>query len=102
MAPASQRGCGVFGWLAPGASLGAHAGPDLDVLLLVLAGTGHLTTEIHTLDLHPGALLWLPQHSRRQFTAGPHGLSYLTVHQHRQSLILNPPPAHQHQMAQDP
>jgi uncharacterized protein (DUF2249 family)/quercetin dioxygenase-like cupin family protein len=81
--------------LAPGASIGAHVGPDLDVLLLVLDGTGHLTTEIHTIDLHPGALIWLPQHSRRQFTAGPHGLSYLTVHQRRQSLILNPPP-HRH------
>jgi hypothetical protein len=82
--------------LAPGASIGAHAGPDLDVLLLVLHGTGHLSTEIDTIDLHPGALIWLPQRSRRQFTAGPHGLSYLTVHQRRQSLILNPAPPHDH------
>jgi uncharacterized protein (DUF2249 family) len=82
--------------LSPGASIGAHVGPDLDVLLLVLDGTGHITTEIHTIDLHPGALIWLPQRSRRQFTAGPHGLSYLTVHQRRQSLILNPAPPHDH------
>lgn len=82
--------------LSPGASIGAHVGPDLDVLLLVLDGTGHLTTEIHTIDLHPGALIWLPQRSQRQLTAGPHGLSYLTVHQRRQSLVLNPAPPHDH------
>ena len=82
--------------LSPDASIGAHVGPDLDVLLLVLDGTGHLTTEIHTIDLHPGALIWLPQRSQRQLTAGPHGLSYLTIHQRRQSLILNPPPPHSH------
>lgn len=78
--------------LAPGGSIGAHAGPNLDVLLLILHGTGRLTTEIHIIDLHPGALIWLPRHSRRQFTAGPRGLSYLTVHRRRQSLILNPAP----------
>lgn len=82
--------------LSPGASIDTHVGPDQDVLLLVLDGTGHLTTEIHTIDLHPGALIWLPQRSQRQLTAGPHGLSYLTVHQRRQSLILNPAPPHDH------
>ena len=39
--------------LSPGASIGAHVGPDQDVLLLVLDGTGHLPIEIHTIDLHP-------------------------------------------------
>jgi hypothetical protein len=76
------------------ASIGAHVGPDLAVLLFVLDGTGQITTELNTIDLHPGALVWLPERSRRQFTAGPQKLSYLTVHQRRQSLILNaaPPP----------
>jgi uncharacterized protein (DUF2249 family) len=82
--------------LSPGASIGAHVGPDHDVLLLVIEGTGQITTEVHTIDLHRGALIWLPQRSRRQFTAGPHGLSYLTVHQRRQSLVLNPAPPREH------
>jgi quercetin dioxygenase-like cupin family protein len=82
--------------LQPDASIGAHIGPDLDVLLLVLHGTGQITTELNTTDLHPGALVWLPQRSRRQFIAGPHGLSYLTVHQRRQSLILNAAPPQEH------
>ncbi|MDQ4093257.1 MAG: DUF2249 domain-containing protein [Actinomycetota bacterium] len=78
--------------LQPGASIGAHVGPDLDVLLLVVDGTGQITTELNTIDLRPGALVWLPQRSRRQVTAGPQGLSYLTVHQHRESLVLNAAP----------
>jgi quercetin dioxygenase-like cupin family protein len=82
--------------LPPSACIGAHVGPEVDVLLLVLDGTGQIITELTTLDLHPGALVWLPQRSRRQFTAGPQGLSYLTVHPRRQSLLLaSTPPGEQ-------
>jgi uncharacterized protein (DUF2249 family)/quercetin dioxygenase-like cupin family protein len=76
--------------LAPGGGIDTHAGPDLDVLIHVLSGRGQLTTETGTVDLVPGALLWLPRRSRRAFTAGPDGLRYLTVHQRRQALVLNP------------
>ena len=75
--------------LEPGTGIGAHAGADLDVLLLVLGGAGRVTTEIGPLQLQPGALAWLPRRSRREFTAGPDGLRYLTVHQRRQSLVLD-------------
>jgi hypothetical protein len=54
-----------------------------------LAGLGHLTTENGPVDLEPGALLWLPRSSRRQFTAGPTGLRYLTVHRRRQAFVLD-------------
>jgi uncharacterized protein (DUF2249 family) len=74
--------------LPSGTSIARHAGPDLDVLLLVLSGTGQLMTELGPLALAPGALVWLPRRSRREFTAGPDGLRYLTVHQRRQSLVL--------------
>ena len=79
--------------LAPGAAIDAHAGPDIDVLIHVLAGSGHLATELDTLPLRPGSLTWLPRRSRRQFTAGPDGLRYLTVHQRRQALALTTAPA---------
>jgi uncharacterized protein (DUF2249 family)/quercetin dioxygenase-like cupin family protein len=75
--------------LPPAGTIDAHAGPDLDVLIHVVAGSGKLTTERGVLDLTPGALAWLPRRSRRQFTAGPDGLRYLTVHQRRQSLVLD-------------
>ena len=74
--------------LPPGVAIDAHTGPDIDVLVHVIDGSGQLTTELHTLDLTPGVLLWLPRRSRRQFTAGAKGLRYLTVHQRRTSLGL--------------
>ncbi len=76
--------------LPPDGRIDAHNGPDLDVLIHVLSGSGRLTTEQGMIDLSPGALLWLPRRSRRQFDAGPDGLRYLTVHQRRQALVLQP------------
>jgi quercetin dioxygenase-like cupin family protein len=57
------------------------AGADIDVMIHVLSGQGRLTTEGGAIQLNPGALLWLPRRSRRQFSAGPDGLRYLTVNQ---------------------
>jgi uncharacterized protein (DUF2249 family)/quercetin dioxygenase-like cupin family protein len=82
--------------LPPGGSIDTHTGPDLDVLIHVLAGSGRLTTELSTIDLTPGALLWMPRRSRRQFTAGPEGLRYFTVHQRRQALLLDTSRLHDH------
>ena len=75
--------------LPAGGAIDAHTGPDLDVLIHVLAGKGQLATEDGVVQLTPGALVWLPRRSRRQFTAGPSGLQYLTIHQHRRSLVLD-------------
>ena len=75
--------------LPAGGAIDTHTGPDLDVLIHVLAGNGQLATEHGIVQLTPGALVWLPRRSRRQFTAGPSGLQYLTVHQRRRSLALD-------------
>lgn len=75
--------------LPPGGTIDSHIGPDIDVLIHVLAGSGQLLTEISTIDLRPGTLLWLPRRSRRQFSADKEGLRYFTVHQRRQALQLN-------------
>ena len=80
----------------PGGAIQAHAGPDLDVLIHVLSGSGTLAGERGTLALEPGDLAWLPRRSVRQYSAGPGGLRYLTVHRRRQALVLDPgarPPA---------
>jgi quercetin dioxygenase-like cupin family protein len=53
-----------------------------------LSGSGQLATELSPVELRPGSLVWLPRRSRREFTAGPDGLMYLTVHQRRQALTL--------------
>lgn len=76
--------------LPAGGGIETHTGPDLDILIHVLSGSGRLTTETGPIDLFPGVLLWLPRRSRRQFAAGPNGLRYLTVHQRREALVLEP------------
>lgn len=75
--------------LAPDATITAHAGPDVDVLIHILNGTGTLTTELTDMSLASGMLLFLPRRSIRGFTAGSDGLRYLTVHPKRESLVLN-------------
>lgn len=78
--------------LAPGGGIDAHTGPDLDVLIHVLSGSGRLSTELDVhVALKPGDLVWLPRRSRRSFSAGDQGLRYLTVHQRRKALVLQPP-----------
>lgn len=59
-----------------------HA-PDVDVLLVVVAGDGAATTDTGALALAPHTLLWLPRGSQRAIEAGAHGLAYLTVHRKR-------------------
>ncbi len=74
--------------LAPSDGIAAHDGPDIDVMIHVLDGTGRLDTELGAVPLKAGSLVWLPRRSRRGFTAGPQGLSYLTVHQRKRALTL--------------
>lgn len=79
-------------WLPSGESIAPHAGPNLDVLVHVLAGEGHLVTERGDVPLRAGALAYLPRRSVRGFVAGASGLRYLTVHRKRASLVIEPAP----------
>ncbi|MYX30156.1 procyclic form-specific polypeptide B-alpha [Streptomyces sp. SID8381] len=78
--------------LAPGGRVAPHAEPDLDVLVFVVAGDGVLGagTADEPLPLAEGATVWLPHGSTRSITAGPDGLSYLTVHRRRPGLWIRP------------
>ena len=73
--------------LAPGTAIGAHDGPDVDVLIYVLAGSGSLAPNLGYRVARRGALLAAAPLPAR-FTAGRDGLRYLTVHQRRQALTL--------------
>lgn len=77
--------------LPPAGRIDKHTGPDVDVLIHVLSGSGTLHAADAEIELAPGALVWLPKGSRRGFTAGPSGLRYFTVHRKRQALNLQPP-----------
>ncbi|MFE2278223.1 hypothetical protein ACFXAE_13430 [Streptomyces sp. NPDC059454] len=74
--------------IPPGHGVDTHREPDLDVLLLVLAGHGTLTAPDGPHPLPAGALTWLPHGSTRSLTAGPEGLTYLTVHRRRPGMRI--------------
>ncbi|MFF9864713.1 cupin domain-containing protein [Streptomyces sp. NPDC013953] len=67
-----------------------HTEPDLDVLLLVIAGEGDLVTTEGSRLLHAGSLTWLPHGCARGLVAGSRGLTYLTVHRRRPGMTIRP------------
>lgn len=76
--------------LPPDAEVGEHQEDVLDVLLVVIAGSGRVATGTEVLELAPTTVLWLPRTSRRALVAGPDGLAYLTVHRRRPGLTIKP------------
>ncbi len=77
--------------LAAGGTIARHTGGEVDVLVHILAGSGTIGTEGDDVNVTAGDLLWLPRFSQRSYAAGPDGLSYLTVHTHREpSLTIEP------------
>lgn len=78
--------------LPAGDEIAAHDGPDLDVLVHVLAGAGTLETETGAVALQPGNLVWLPRRARRRFIAGDEGLRYVSVHRRKPALSIMPAP----------
>src|SRR5690625_841600 len=78
--------------LPPNDEIGLHVGPALDVLILVLQGSGELQTELDVISLQQGSLLWLPRKSQRRLVAGPDGLQYFTVHQRKPTLNISAKP----------
>ncbi|MFI8193316.1 cupin domain-containing protein [Streptomyces sp. NPDC085946] len=76
----------------PHGHIGTHREPDLDVLLLVVAGDGTLGSAPGPQRLTPGSLVWLPHGSARSLTAGEDGLSYVTVHRRRAGLWIGTRP----------
>ncbi|WP_030934968.1 hypothetical protein [Streptomyces sp. NRRL S-646] len=80
--------------LTPGRHVAPHAEPNLDVLVLVVAGDGVLGAgpRDEPQSLTTGALLWLPHGSTRSITAGDDGLAYLTVHRRRPGLQIGQAP----------
>lgn len=77
--------------LPAGQRVDTHTEPDLDVLLLVMAGDGMLDGAQGPQPLAEGALLWLPHGSTRSLSAGDRGLSYMTVHRRRPGMRIGRP-----------
>jgi quercetin dioxygenase-like cupin family protein len=78
--------------LPPGRRVDTHIEPDLDVLLVALAGAGTIGAPDDPQSVAKGNLVWLPHGSTRNITAGADGLSYLTVHRRRPGLQIKSRP----------
>ncbi|WP_190134435.1 cupin domain-containing protein [Streptomyces longispororuber] len=74
-------------------SVALHVENALDVLLVVVAGDGHLDGDDASLPLTTGSVAWLPRSSRRGLRAGSDGLVYLTVHTRRPGMGIAGPAA---------
>lgn len=79
--------------LPAGRRIERHQEPDLDVVLVVVAGSGVFGTADGAQQVAAGNLVWLPHGSVRDLTAGAEGLSYLTVHKRRPGLRIKSGPA---------
>ncbi|MYX33872.1 MULTISPECIES: cupin domain-containing protein [unclassified Streptomyces] len=81
--------------LPAGTEVRPHVEADLDVLLYVVDGGGHLSGDDggRQTTLAPGALAWLPRGTCRALSAGGAGLTYLTVHARRPGLTIAGPAA---------
>lgn len=80
--------------LPAGQRVDTHTEPDLDVLLVVVAGGGTVGTANGQQALADGNIVWLPRGSTRNITAGDSGLSYLTIHRRRPGLQIGKRPGH--------
>ncbi|ACQ78278.1 Cupin 2 conserved barrel domain protein [Beutenbergia cavernae DSM 12333] len=76
--------------IPPGERIEEFAGPDLDILWVVLDGEAHLTSGTTVVEMLPGAIVWLPSGSRRGVVPGPDGVRYLTVHLRKEPTVLRP------------
>lgn len=76
--------------LDAGHAIDDHVNDEVDVLVVVLAGSGTATVDGEALVLTSQVVVHLPKGSRRRIDAGADGLRYLTVHRRRGPLGIGP------------
>jgi quercetin dioxygenase-like cupin family protein len=72
--------------LSPHGGIAAHRNDEVDVVVLVHAGTGTLSVDGAQRPLGPHTLAVLRRGATRAITAGAEGLVYVTVHRRRRGL----------------
>lgn len=72
--------------LRPGDSVAGHVNPDVDVLIVVRAGSGELEIDGRAHRLGREVLALIPAGTSRTVMAGDSGLAYLSVHRRRAPL----------------
>ena len=72
--------------LSAGAAIPRHRNAEVDVLLLVVAGTGSATVDACAHALHAGDLLIIPRGAERSLRSASDDFAYVTCHQRRAGL----------------
>lgn len=74
--------------LAPHAAIGEHVNNEVDVLLFVQSGTGNININGTDVLVSGDHLALIPRGASRSVTAGPAGVTYLSVHRRRELLTI--------------
>lgn len=82
--------------LDPGGIIPSHVNHEVDVIISVVSGRGHLITSGSGPEggadtshpLHSDVLAVIPKGTRREIRADQRGLTYLSVHRRRRSLAI--------------
>lgn len=74
--------------LKPRSEIGAHVNDEVDVLIIVQAGSGELVVNNQRQHLGPDHLALIPQGSQRLIAAGSEGITYLSIHRRRGPLKI--------------
>ncbi|MGD9753726.1 MAG: cupin domain-containing protein [Acidimicrobiia bacterium] len=77
--------------LGPEGGIAAHTNVELDVLFVVLAGTGRLVVDGEVHEVRAGVALLVRRNAERAVLADGGGLRYLTVHRRRDGLRIGRP-----------
>ena len=74
----------------PGGGVAEHVNDELEVMLLLLAGSARVGLDGDEHELSAGSLLLIPRGCARSVSAGPDGVRYLSVHRRRGPLLPRP------------
>lgn len=75
----------LVAWPAGGGVV-LHRNDERDVLVVVIAGGGTLRVDGRQIELHAQRGVMIPKGTAREFSAGPQGLRYLSIHLRRSGL----------------
>lgn len=78
--------------LDPGSQVAAHVNREVDVVLIVLGGTGRLLLDTVDQELVAHVLVHAARGTERSIVAGPDGLTYLSLHRSRGPLGITSAP----------
>lgn len=74
--------------LGPDGSIGEHVNGEVDVLIVVRTGTGAVAIDGMSSGLGPDHIALVPKGTSRSITAGPEGITYLSVHRRRGPMVI--------------